>query len=358
MMDEEETKPLRYLLRQFLSPEECKELEFIHKSNSTIGYRSNVFSTTLSHLIATHSPHFLLPFVPIRERLKDKVEELFGCQFQLCIEFTGLISYGKDFKGGLFHFQDGEPTTVVPMAGDVSIYTADDRNIHSVDEIIEGERLTLALWFTRNGDHDEDAKIISLLSNDMFHSSINVPKPFPGSDNMYWFSGDAMSDQKSGFDIRWARIIMLGFDIYSSQEKSSSLDLMEPLQLARESELYELKFVNSLHALQVVQFYCWKASELLNSKYDVETSKVVHLSQSQLLRIDSLKSLMMENKELAEMVLSCSSCAENGQNIFDWISFSTSIAAFEAYIGNLYKELQMSLPDWRKHGIVHSVSFE
>ncbi|KAJ4848926.1 hypothetical protein Tsubulata_036674 [Turnera subulata] len=280
MMDEEETKPLRYLLRQFLSPEECKELEFIHKSNSTIGYRSNVFSTTLSHLIATHSPHFLLPFV----------EELFGCQFQLCIEFTGLIrgikiiiswcrggsiewhsddnrpylkqrhftavcylnSYGKDFKGGLFHFQDGEPTTVVPMAGDVSIYTADDRNIHSVDEIIEGERLTLALWFTRNGDHDEDAKLISLLSNDMFHSSINVPKPFPGSDNMYWFSGDAMSDQKSGFDIRWARIIMLGFDIYSSQEKSSSLDLMEPLQLARESELYELKFVNSLHALQVI----------------------------------------------------------------------------------------------------------
>lgn len=43
-----------------------QELEFIHKSNSTVGYRANVFSTTLSHLIATSSPHLLMPFVPIR----------------------------------------------------------------------------------------------------------------------------------------------------------------------------------------------------------------------------------------------------------------------------------------------------
>ena len=43
-----------------------KELEFIHKSNSTVGYRPNVFSTTLSHLIATNSSHFIIPFIPIR----------------------------------------------------------------------------------------------------------------------------------------------------------------------------------------------------------------------------------------------------------------------------------------------------
>lgn len=43
-----------------------QELEFIHKSCSTIGYRQNVFSTTLSHLIATNCPHLILPFIPIR----------------------------------------------------------------------------------------------------------------------------------------------------------------------------------------------------------------------------------------------------------------------------------------------------
>ena len=28
-----------------------------------------------------------------------------------------LNSYGKDFSGGMFHFQDGEPGNYVPMAG-------------------------------------------------------------------------------------------------------------------------------------------------------------------------------------------------------------------------------------------------
>lgn len=97
-----------------------KELEFIHKSSSTVGYRPIVFSTTLSHLIATNSSHFIIPFIPIRgsftsklhfqlppqfnnlfqvylfsnlvaERLKDKLEEFFKCEYELFIEFTGLI---------------------------------------------------------------------------------------------------------------------------------------------------------------------------------------------------------------------------------------------------------------------------
>lgn len=46
-----------------------KELEFIHKCSSTVGYRPNVFSTTLSHLIATNSAHFIIPFIPIRGHL-------------------------------------------------------------------------------------------------------------------------------------------------------------------------------------------------------------------------------------------------------------------------------------------------
>ncbi|KAJ4909787.1 Uncharacterized protein Rs2_04408 [Raphanus sativus] len=46
-----------------------------------------------------------------------------------------LSSYGKDFKGGLLRYQSGETATVVPSAADVIMYTADDRNIHSVDEV-------------------------------------------------------------------------------------------------------------------------------------------------------------------------------------------------------------------------------
>ncbi|XLR20586.1 hypothetical protein S83_048498, partial [Arachis hypogaea] len=45
-----------------------------------------------------------------------------------------LNNYGKDFNGGLYPFQDGQPMSIMPMAGDVLMYTADQRNIHSVDE--------------------------------------------------------------------------------------------------------------------------------------------------------------------------------------------------------------------------------
>ncbi|KAL3650650.1 hypothetical protein CASFOL_007053 [Castilleja foliolosa] len=183
----------RLILRNFLSPDTCKELEFIHKSSSTVGYRPNVLSTTLLHLVATNSAHLIIPFIPIRERLREKVEEHFGCEYELFVEFTGLISWCKgasigwhsddnrdylkqrdfaavcylnsyevDFSGGLFHFQSGEPSTIVPMAGDVIIYTADDRNIHSVSEIHKGERATLTLWFSRDASHDEDAKLLKI----------------------------------------------------------------------------------------------------------------------------------------------------------------------------------------------------
>ncbi|KAG8632902.1 hypothetical protein MANES_18G025338v8 [Manihot esculenta] len=89
----EDAKHPRLILHEFLSLDECKELQFIHKSSSTVGYRPNVFSTTLSHLIATNCPHFIIPFLPIRERLKEKVEEFFGCEYELFVEFTGLIRW-------------------------------------------------------------------------------------------------------------------------------------------------------------------------------------------------------------------------------------------------------------------------
>lgn len=219
--------------------------------------------------------------------MKDKLEEFFKCEFELFIEFTGLISwsrgasigwhsddnrpylkqrhfsvvcylntYGKDFNGGLFHFQDGEPATIMPAAGDVVMYTADDRNVHSVDEITDGERLTLALWFSRDGSHDEDTKLVSLLSQHLLHKNMaGSCIPFPASSNMYWSSQDQASNDQFGFNICWARLHVLGYDIYISQDSSSGSDVSElmakPVRLVRGSELLDHEFVNILHALQV-----------------------------------------------------------------------------------------------------------
>ncbi|XP_034690486.1 uncharacterized protein LOC117918058 isoform X2 [Vitis riparia] len=375
----------RVILKNFVSVEECKELEFIHKSCCTVGYRPNVFSTTLSHLIATRSPHLILPFVPIRERLKEKLEECFGCEYELFIEFTGLISwtrgasigwhsddnrpylkqrdfaavcylnsYGKDFKGGLFHFQDGDPTTIVPLAG-----------------ITDGERLTLTLWFSRDCSHDEDAKLVSLLSQSQLHSSNNEPDsylPLPASSSMYWFSPDHISQHQSGFNICWARMHILGYNLFSPQDKScfSALDsscdfserLMEQLQLARGDELFDQEFVNILHVLQVVQFYSWKASKLQTSKVERETENlVVKLSESQREKINSLRTTFLNDQQLAETVLG-TSCGESRQHSFQWVSFSAAVGAWEVYTRELRKELVLSLPYWINHQAIFSVPFD
>lgn len=284
----------RLILRGFLSPETCKELEFIHKSCCTVGYRPNVFSTTLPHLIATNSAHLIMPLVPIRERLKEKVEDHFGCEYELFVEFTGLMSwckgasigwhsddnrdylkqrdfaavcylnsYGMDFDGGLFHFQDGEPSTVAPLAGDVIIYTADNRNIHSVSEVSEGERITLTLWFSRDASHDEDAKLLASLSDCSLTSpthSIASCLPVLASNNMYWFPPEEASRFQSGFDICSARLHVLGFDISTTDEECLSASdsacnfltlLKESLYLACGGELLTCQFLNILHVLQV-----------------------------------------------------------------------------------------------------------
>ncbi|KAL9457041.1 hypothetical protein AB3S75_006136 [Citrus x aurantiifolia] len=389
---ETESERRRVIVRNMLSKEECEELELIHKSCSTVGYRPNVFSTTLSHLIATNSSHFIIPFVPIRERLKEKVEEFFGCEFELVIEFTGLISwargasigwhcddnrpylkqrhftavcylnsYGKDFQGGLFRFQDGEPKTFAPSAGDVAMYTADSRNVHSVDEVTHGERLTLTLWFSRDSSHDEDAKLISILSQKLLHSLDKVPQlclPLPASSNMYWFSPNQASPDELGCNICWARMNVLGYDIYYSQNTSSALDcselLLEPMQLARGDELFHQPFANILHALQVVQFFRWKASEFPTSKFETEASKVLHLSQSQKEKISNPKSVFVKNNQLAETVFHPVIINEKEQHSFSWANFSAAVTAWEDYIRKLHKQLLNSLPHWRTHQSIFS----
>uniref|UniRef100_I1P9A6 procollagen-proline 3-dioxygenase n=1 Tax=Oryza glaberrima TaxID=4538 RepID=I1P9A6_ORYGL len=289
----------RFHLRGFLSPETCKELEFVHRSCGTAGYRPSVVSTSLPHLAATGCGHLLLPFVPVRERLRDAVESAFSCHFDLFIEFTGLISWckgasigwhsddnkpylrqraftavcylndhGKDYKGGILQFQDGEPSFITPVAGDVVIYTADNSNTHCVDEVTEGERLTLTLWFTRDSAYDEDPKLLSFLSQtslnyEPVHQSSYIP--LPASDIMYWFAYD-----HSGFDIRCARVHILGFSFHTSIDEDNKsvapaeddpIELLgKPVRLGRGDDVFDKVFANGLHALQVSTYFHFLSS--------------------------------------------------------------------------------------------------
>ncbi|MQM22126.1 hypothetical protein Taro_055174, partial [Colocasia esculenta] len=368
-----EARP-RLLLPGFLPQRLCKELEFIHRSSCAVGYRPGVLSTTLSHLAATGCAHLIIPF-----KLKEKVEEQFGCEFELFVEFTGLISwckganigwhsddnrpylkqrdfaavcylnnYGKDFRGGIFHFKDGEPASIIPQAGDAVIYTADDQNIHSVDEVTDGERLTLTLWFTRDSSHDEDAKLISLLSERLFKNNDASPElclPFPAPDNMYWFTS-----QLSGFDIRCARLHILGYNLYSSasgdkihNSSSDSLNdpfeqLARPLRLGRGEKIFNKEFTNILHALQVVQFYNWKASELQAQRGQVTSAD--RTIQPFLVERTSGSELMIPCDPLAtKMVFGYASHASDDQLSFDWDDFACAVIAWEDYVHTLHAML-------------------
>nr|GMD18091.1 uncharacterized protein LOC109160047 [Ipomoea batatas] len=382
----------RLILRNFLSLQLCKELEFIHKSCCTVGYRPNVFSTTLFHLIATNCANLIMPLIPIRERLKEKVEEYFGCEYELFVEFTGLISwckgssigwhsdnnrpylkqrdfaavcylnsYNVDFKGGVFHFQDGEPTDILPMAGDAVLYTADDQNIHCVDEVTDGERVTLTLWFSRDASHDEESKLISFLSQislDDFGNKYDSFLPIPSPINMYWFPPDEASKFSSGFDIRCGRLHALGFELYSSREISCGLPsdsssnllelLKEPLQLAQVDELSANKFANVTHALQVVLFYCWKFLDL-KTELKAVSVKVAPTSETQRAHINQLKCLFVKDPREAETLFGYQTSVNEKQYKFDWASFSAAVSEWEAYTCRLHKELLLSLPHWRTH---------
>ncbi|XP_073059334.1 uncharacterized protein [Primulina eburnea] len=352
----------RLILRNFLSLHLCKELEFIHKSCCTVGYRPNVFSTTLSHLIATNSPHLIMPFVPIREMLKEKAEEFFGCEYELFVEFTGLISWCKGSSIG-WHSDDNRDYLKQRDFADVIIYTADNKNVHSVGEITEGERLTLTLWFSRDASHDEDAKLLLSLSEYTLNISKGaIPSYFPlrASNNMYWFPPEEASIYESGFDICFARLHVLGFDISASDKESyvPSLDsscnlklLEKPLHLVRGNELLVWEFVNILHALQVVNFYNWKASESDTAEVKGSSSiNVISLSESQRQKIDCLKAAVLKDLQSAETRFGhLTHGKKNFQQSFEWISFFAIIFEWEAYICNLQKDILTSLPHWQMY---------
>ncbi|KAJ4796189.1 2-oxoglutarate (2OG) and Fe(II)-dependent oxygenase superfamily protein [Rhynchospora pubera] len=372
--------PRRHL-RGFLSLDLCKELEFIHRSCATAGYRTGVLSTTLAHLSATGCSHLLLPFVKVREQLKEAVEEAFDCQFELFVEFTGLISWckgasigwhsddnkpylkqrdfsavcylndqGKDFKGGTLRFQDGEPSSIAPVAGDVAIYTADYRNVHCVDEIIEGERLTLTLWFTRDSASDEDPKLLNFLSQALERNREGPFYPLPASDNMYLFTYNG-----SSFDLRCARACQLGYTFYSSacSEKipEDSFEMLsKPLFIGREDEVFEKEFVSSMHALQVMQFYHWKASKAAKVRGTKGQAEQEFIS-----RKHSYTQLVLScDKELAESVLQCN-CHVEMENLFSWDDFALAIENWERYTTELRRKLSAFMPSWLSYQSIYYI---
>lgn len=87
---------------------QCEELIFVQTSCSAVGYRPWVQSTTLHQLVATDMASLLVPFLPVRETIRDLVEESFGCECELSIEFTGLVSWGPGAAIG-WHSDSNRP---------------------------------------------------------------------------------------------------------------------------------------------------------------------------------------------------------------------------------------------------------
>ncbi|CAN6465685.1 unnamed protein product [Victoria cruziana] len=361
-MAEIERDRSRLILRDFVSLDLCKELEFIHKSCGTIGYRDSVLSTTLPHLIATGCGHLIMPFVAIRERLKEKVEEFFGCEYELFIEFTGLISWTNGSKIG-WHSDDNRPYLKQRHFATVVVYTADVRNVHCVDEITYGERLTLALWFTRDSAHDEDAKILDLLSQ-IYLDCHNVPDPrlpVPASSNMYWFSLVPESSQKLGFDIRWARVYILGYNFYlnnlnSSIKLNSSDEVLEllnkPLLLVKDGYRLERQFSDSLQALQVVQFYLWRGPDLQSSGLQFRELGTLQAKPGASLQCCPL--IVSDQEVVEKMFMQLSSPA--GVPELNIASLGMGIAAWENYVDSLHKKLLDSLPLWLAYRSISSLA--
>ncbi|XLT48302.1 hypothetical protein HN873_040906 [Arachis hypogaea] len=147
--------------------EKC--MEIAQKSlDDDAGFNRN-HSSEVSSPVAGHFPGYMdyqvgmRPQIPVERKwalgiqVEERgvpVEELLEADEVFCTGTAVVINpvfsvvcylnnYGKDFNGGLFRFRDGQPMSIMPMAGDVLMYTADQRNIHSVDEKKEKEKIKL-----------------------------------------------------------------------------------------------------------------------------------------------------------------------------------------------------------------------
>jgi len=183
-------------LNDILTPAECQELTFIHKALAAAGYSPHLWTTKLGD-VAYSAPPLLLPLVAARDKVTAAAEAALGHSFELCTEFTGLVSWTKgaaihwhhdsnrphlkqrvatavvylndctEFCGGQLQFQDGDLRHVSAAMGSMVTFMADAANVHRVTEVTAGERLTLTLWFTLQPEHSEDTAVLRQLSPDL-----------------------------------------------------------------------------------------------------------------------------------------------------------------------------------------------
>ncbi|KAG2494536.1 hypothetical protein HYH03_007303 [Edaphochlamys debaryana] len=184
----------RTILDGIISPDLCRELLLVYRCASCVGYRPHVFSATIHDVVVT-APWLLPPMLRARAAVLAAIEEAFGLTLELSVEFSALIGWeqgaslgwhhdanreylsrrhvsavlylndqGQDFGEGDFRFQDGpEPLRVAPRAGRLVAYTADARNVHCVDRVAWGERVTLTMWLSLDPAAAEDTKVLEQL---------------------------------------------------------------------------------------------------------------------------------------------------------------------------------------------------
>ena len=117
-------------------------------------------------------------------------------------------------------------------------------------------------------------------------------------------------------------------------------------------------FLCSNNVEQVVQYYCWKASDLEDTKVEAESSKVVLLSESKQQRISILRSLFAKDDQLASTVFGRPACGESKHRHFNWAKFFATIAMWEDYARMSYEGILKSLPLWRAQEAIFNISFD
>ncbi|AQL08176.1 2-oxoglutarate (2OG) and Fe(II)-dependent oxygenase superfamily protein [Zea mays] len=172
---------------------------------------------------------------------------------------------------------------------------------------------------------------------------------------MYRFSCD-----QSGFDIRCARVHILGFSFHSSSgecnisaspAEDDPIELLgKQLRLGRGDDVFEKIFSNSLHALQVVQFYYWKKHELAARREQSVVSSgtvccpVTHHSKGTELPLPC-------NHALAQTIFG----SYNTEEIVQWNDFALAVAMWEKYSEELKKQLLTFLPYWLSNETIYVV---
>lgn len=91
------------------------------------------------------------------------------------------------------------------------------------------------------------------------------------------------------------------------------------------------------------------------SKVQIDHGKVGVLSQSQMEKINRLKSVLSKDHQQAEMFFSCMISNESRQYMFDWADLASAVAAWEDYSSKLREEFLRSLPYWRTHQSIFEV---